>query len=82
MTGYLAAVVVGYLLGTVNPATLIARYRGVDLRAVGSGNPGASNAGRALGRVGGTLLSQQRGGSFRVPPALPRRPDEFALLRA
>lgn len=51
------AALVGYLVGAVSPATLIARARGVDLRAVGSGNPGASNAGRALGRRTGVLVA-------------------------
>ncbi len=48
--GWLAvAAVVGYALGAVNPAAIVARAFGVDLRAVGSGNPGATNVGRALG---------------------------------
>ena len=51
------AALVGYLGGTVSPAVLLARRRGVDLRAVGSGNPGASNAGRALGRRTGVLVA-------------------------
>jgi glycerol-3-phosphate acyltransferase PlsY len=51
------AAVVGYLVGAVSPATLIARARGVDLRTVGSGNPGAANAGRALGRRTGVLVA-------------------------
>lgn len=46
----------GFLLGAVNPATLLARSRGRDLRAVGSGNPGATNAGRVLGRPWGVLV--------------------------
>lgn len=47
------AAVVGYGIGAINPASIIARVRGTDLRAVGSGNPGATNAGRAFGwRVG------------------------------
>ena len=33
---YLAAIVVGYLVGSLNPAATIARLRGVDLRASGS----------------------------------------------
>ena len=53
----LVAVVVGYLVGAISPATLIARRRGVDLAAVGSGNPGASNAGRALGRRTGLVVA-------------------------
>lgn len=51
------AAVVGYLVGAISPATLIARRRGVDLHAVGSGNPGASNAGRALGRRTGVVVA-------------------------
>ncbi|HVE73888.1 MAG TPA: glycerol-3-phosphate acyltransferase [Mycobacteriales bacterium] len=52
-----SAVVVGYVIGAVSPATWIASRRGVDLRGVGSGNPGASNAGRALGRRTGVLVA-------------------------
>jgi glycerol-3-phosphate acyltransferase PlsY len=43
------AAVIGYALGMLNPASLVARLRGIDLRAIGSGNPGATNIGRALG---------------------------------
>ena len=42
----------GYLLGSINPAVLVARVFGKDLRKVGSGNPGATNVGRALGPKG------------------------------
>lgn len=49
--------VVGYLIGAINPATMIARARGLDLRASGSGNPGATNAGRVLGRRTGIVVA-------------------------
>lgn len=42
-------IVLAYVLGTFPSATLIARANGVDIAAVGSGNPGASNVTRALG---------------------------------
>ncbi len=45
-----------FLLGGVNPATLVARALGIDLRSSGSGNPGAANAGRVLGRRWGALV--------------------------
>jgi glycerol-3-phosphate acyltransferase PlsY len=51
------AVVVGYLLGALSPATIVARSRGADLRASGSGNPGATNVGRLLGRKWGVLVA-------------------------
>ena len=48
--------VVCFFIGSINPATLLARARGRDLRASGSGNPGATNAGRVLGRKWGALV--------------------------
>jgi glycerol-3-phosphate acyltransferase PlsY len=46
----------GYMLGSVSFAMLLARSRGVDLRSIGSGNLGATNAGRALGRNSGIMV--------------------------
>jgi glycerol-3-phosphate acyltransferase PlsY len=45
-----------YLLGTIPFGLLIARAKGVDIRRVGSGNAGATNVGRALGRKWGVLV--------------------------
>lgn len=53
---WVGAVVVSFLVGSVNPATMIARFLGKDLQASGSGNPGATNAGRVLGRKWGILV--------------------------
>ncbi|MBI5143324.1 MAG: glycerol-3-phosphate 1-O-acyltransferase PlsY [Nitrospirae bacterium] len=39
-----------YLIGSITFGPLLARMRGVDLRAVGSGNIGATNVARALGK--------------------------------
>jgi glycerol-3-phosphate acyltransferase PlsY len=45
-----------YLLGAVSPAALLARRRGIDLRHSGSGNPGATNVARAMGRRWGVTV--------------------------
>ncbi len=49
------AMLIGYVLGSVLPAELLARRRGVDIGSVGDGNPGTVNAFRGLGRVEGTI---------------------------
>lgn len=49
------ALTLGYLLGSVLPADLLARSRGVDIRAVGTRNPGATNALEQLGLVPGLI---------------------------
>lgn len=49
-------IVVAFLVGSLNPATAIARLLGKDLATSGSGNPGATNAGRVLGRKWGVLV--------------------------
>jgi len=47
------ALALGYLLGSIPFGYLAGRMRGVDLRTVGSGNVGAANAFRNLGRAWG-----------------------------
>jgi glycerol-3-phosphate acyltransferase PlsY len=53
---WITAAVVGYLLGAINPAAIVARVFHVDLRSTGSGNPGATNVGRALGPRWGVIV--------------------------
>lgn len=50
------AAVCGYFIGSLNPASWIAKARGIDLSSSGSGNPGATNAGRVMGRKTGILV--------------------------
>ena len=45
-----------YLLGTFPSAVLVARARGIDITTAGSGNPGASNVSRLLGRKLGVFV--------------------------
>jgi glycerol-3-phosphate acyltransferase PlsY len=49
------AVVLGFFVGSVNPATIIATVLHMDLHQ-GSGNPGATNAGRVLGVKWGVVV--------------------------
>lgn len=51
----LVALAIGYLLGSFLPADVLARSRGVDIRAVGTHNPGATNAFNELGVWPGLL---------------------------
>lgn len=50
LVGLIVAIVVGYLLGSVPVAVLVARSRGVDPRQVGDRNPGYWNVKEQLGR--------------------------------
>jgi len=45
-----------FVIGAVNPATILAKLLGKDLRHSGSGNPGATNAGRVLGARWGVVV--------------------------
>lgn len=50
------ALIASYLLGSFSFAILIAASRGVDIRKEGSGNPGASNVLRVLGKQTAALV--------------------------
>lgn len=45
-----ACAVGGYLIGAIPFALLLGKLRGIDVRQIGSGNVGAMNLGRVLGR--------------------------------
>jgi glycerol-3-phosphate acyltransferase PlsY len=47
---YILIALAAYLLGSIPTGFLVARAKGVDIRTVGSGNIGATNAMRALGK--------------------------------
>src|SRR5258706_4072210 len=54
--GYMLTAVVAYLLGSIPTGFLVAKARGIDIRAVGSGNIGATNVFRALGKPAGITV--------------------------
>ena len=45
-----------YLIGSLDFAVIVARLKGEDIYSLGSGNPGASNALRSLGKQAGALV--------------------------
>ena len=53
---YIAVVVGSYLLGSIPTGFLVAKGRGIDIRTVGSGNIGATNVFRYLGKPAGVFV--------------------------
>ena len=51
------ALLIGFALGSVLPADLLARRRGIDIRSVGDGNPGTWNAFAGLGWGAGLITA-------------------------
>ena len=56
IAGYILTVLIAYLLGSIPTGFLVARARGVDIRTVGSGNIGATNVFRILGKAAGVFV--------------------------
>ncbi|HXG47995.1 MAG TPA: glycerol-3-phosphate 1-O-acyltransferase PlsY [Methylomirabilota bacterium] len=53
---YITSAGVAYALGSIPTGFLVARSRGIDIRSVGSGNIGATNVFRALGKPAGVFV--------------------------
>ena len=53
---YIIVAVAAYLLGSIPTGFLVAKAKGIDIRSVGSGNIGATNAMRVLGKPAGILV--------------------------
>ena len=54
---YAVWLLISYMVGALNPAYLLARLRGIDIRTRGSGNAGASNALLLFGKLRGALCA-------------------------
>ena len=48
---YVLCILIGYLIGAINPSYIIGKIRGIDIRQKGSKNAGASNALILFGKV-------------------------------
>jgi glycerol-3-phosphate acyltransferase PlsY len=56
MLAYILTALAAYLLGSIPTGFLVAKARGIDIRIVGSGNIGATNAMRVLGKPVGIAV--------------------------
>lgn len=54
---FVVCALLGYFVGTVNPAYLVGKIRGFDIRKKGSGNAGASNALILFGKLAGAICA-------------------------
>jgi glycerol-3-phosphate acyltransferase PlsY len=54
--GFGLCLLTGYLIGSINFAVLVAKSSGVNILEEGSGNPGATNVKRVLGKGAGNLV--------------------------
>jgi glycerol-3-phosphate acyltransferase PlsY len=53
---YIITAISAYLLGSIPTGYLVARAKGIDIRTIGSGNIGATNAMRVLGKPAGIFV--------------------------
>ncbi len=78
--------VLSYLFGTFPSAELVAKSQGVDIRQIGSGNPGASNVSRVLGWKWGAVVMALDVAKGAIPTAIGLSVDgrrfAYAMLAA
>lgn len=56
ITKYSISVILGYLLGSINPAAIISKIKKTDIRKDGTGNLGATNVGLHFGKAAGAFV--------------------------
>ena len=79
----LLVAIIGYLLGAISFAVIIARSRGVDIFKEGSGNPGATNIKRILGKKWGHAvftLDALKGFTATILPLMVYGDDRLAII--
>lgn len=74
-----ALVPVAYLLGTFPSAVMVARTKGIDITAVGSRNPGASNVARTMGTGWGVFVFVLDGSKGAIPAAVGLALDDVPM---
>lgn len=53
----IVCIIIGYLIGGINPSYIFAKVKGFDIRSKGSGNAGASNAIITIGKKAGVFCA-------------------------
>ena len=75
--------IIGYLLGAISFAVIIARSQGVDIFKEGSGNPGATNVKRILGKKWGHAvftLDALKGFTATIYPLMVYSDDRLSII--
>jgi glycerol-3-phosphate acyltransferase PlsY len=54
---FVTTLLIGYILGSLNPGYLIGRMKGINIREVGTKNPGTSNVWHSLGKRYGLITA-------------------------
>jgi len=74
-------ILVSYVIGSVPTGYLLGKLRGVDVRIIGSGNVGATNVARAVGKSQGviTLMADAAKGYLPVLAALQLGQDSLTI---
>src|ERR1043166_6116571 len=89
--GYILTGLAAYLLGSIPTGFLVAKARGIDIRTVGSGNIGATNAFRILGKGPGILVllvdalkgfAAVQLGALALAKIFPGTPPEYLAITA
>jgi len=81
MTAIVVLIVLAYILGSVPSGYVLGKLTGIDVRNVGSGNIGATNVARAVGKWQGalTLIADTTKGFLPVSIAVQLELDPFAI---
>lgn len=91
---WIISIVIAFFVGSIPFGVVLAKLHGIDLRQVGSGNTGATNVGRALGKgwgiacfvldaakgVGPVLVTGFLGSTIGVTPSKLAPMDEWAWI--
>ena len=53
---HILLIILSYLIGSISTSIIICKYKKIDIRKIGSGNAGATNTVRALGKKYGAIV--------------------------